>query len=143
MNTTMNTGEMIDHLSASQSKPEQARANSKLAVSLCITPNYESHTLIICEFAVSDLHFATVYGLRTDLGGCQIPKFSGGGCPQTPPISFCTLRGSSYKRSMPMLCPSNGDPTVAHSTICHCLLLHERNKPNLMTYKYPVDNPYS
>ena len=24
------------------------------------------------------------YDLRTDLGGCKIPKFSGGGCPQTP-----------------------------------------------------------
>ena len=44
----------------------------------------ESHMLIIREFAVSDLHFATVYGLRTDLGGCKIPKFSGGGCPQIP-----------------------------------------------------------
>ena len=49
------------------------------------------------SFAVSDLHFATVYGLRTDLGGCKI---RGGGC---------TSRGSSYKRSVPMLCPSNGD----------------------------------
>ena len=49
------------------------------AVSLCITLNYESHTLIVREFAVSDLHFATVYGLRTDLGG-----FLGGGCLQTP-----------------------------------------------------------
>ena len=29
--------------------------------------------------------------------------------PPDPPISFCTLRGSSYKRSVPMLCPSNGD----------------------------------
>ena len=57
---------------------------SNSAVSLCITPNYEFHMLIICEFAVSDLLFATVYGLRTDLGGCKIPKFSGGGCPQTP-----------------------------------------------------------
>ena len=40
-----------------------------------IMPNYKSHTL---EFAVSDLHFATVHGLRTDLGGCKIPKFSEG-----------------------------------------------------------------
>ena len=55
------------------------------------------------EFAVSDLHFATVYGLRTDLGGCKIPKFSGGRMPPDPPISFCTSRGSSYKRSVPML----------------------------------------
>ena len=70
-----------------------------------ITPNYESHTL---EFAVSDLHFATVHGLRTDLGGCKIPKFSGG-MPPDPAISFCTWRRSSYKRSVPMLCPSNGD----------------------------------
>ena len=44
----------------------------------------DSHTLIIREFAISDLHFAIVYGLRTDLGGCKISKFSGGGCSQTP-----------------------------------------------------------
>ena len=25
------------------------------------------------------------------------------------PISFCTSHGSSYKHSVPMLCPSNGD----------------------------------
>ena len=50
-------------------------------VPLCIAPNYESYT---SEFAVSDLHFATVYGLRTDLGGCKIPKFWGGGCPRPP-----------------------------------------------------------
>ena len=36
------------------------------------------------EFAVSDLYFATVYGLRAELGGCKIPKFFWGGCPQTP-----------------------------------------------------------
>ena len=39
-------------------------------------------------------------------------KFGGGGGGEdapSPPISFCTSRGSSYKRSMPMLCPSNGD----------------------------------
>ena len=44
------------------------------AVSLCITSNYESHALIhtrICR----DLHFAMVYGLRTNVGGS---KFSGG-----------------------------------------------------------------
>ena len=29
--------------------------------------------------------------------------------PPDPPISFCTSRGSSYKHSVPMLCPSNGD----------------------------------
>ena len=27
----------------------------------------------------------------------------------TAPISFYTMRESSYKRSVPMLCPSNGD----------------------------------
>ena len=71
--------------------------------SSAVTPNYESRMLIICEFAVSDLHFATVYmyGLRTDLGGCKISKFSGGRMPPDPPISFCTSRGSSYKRSVP------------------------------------------
>ena len=71
--------------------------------------SYAHHT-------VSDLHFATVYGLKTDLGGCKIPKFSGGGGGMPPyplTISFCTSLGSSYKRSactsVPMLCPSNGD----------------------------------
>ena len=29
--------------------------------------------------------------------------------PPDPPICFFTSRGSSYKRSVPMLCPSNGD----------------------------------
>ena len=29
--------------------------------------------------------------------------------PLDPPKSFCTLRGSSYKRSVPMVCPSIGD----------------------------------
>ena len=41
------------------------------AVSLCIAPNYKSEMLIVHEFAVSDLHFATVYGLRTNLGGSR------------------------------------------------------------------------
>ena len=74
--------------------------------------------LIIREFAVSDLHFTTVFGLRTDLGGCKIPKFSGvgvgggGGCP----------RGSSYKRSVPMLCPSNGDVLATPQAIISMLL---------------------
>ena len=39
------------------------------------------------SFAVSDLHFAMVYGLRTNLGGCKIRGGGGGGgggCPQTP-----------------------------------------------------------
>ena len=63
----------------------------------------ESHTLIIREFAVSDLHFAAVNGLGTDLRGCN---FRGKDAPR-PPISFCTSRGSSYKHSVPMLCPSN------------------------------------
>ena len=58
------------------------------------------------SFAVSDLHFATVYGLRTDLGGCKI---RGGRMPPDPPTSFCISRGSSYKHSVPMLCLSNGD----------------------------------
>ena len=29
--------------------------------------------------------------------------------PPDPPISVCTSCGSSYKQSVPMLCPSNGD----------------------------------
>ena len=51
-------------------------------VSLCIAPNYESRTLIIhvCELAVSDLHFATVYGLRTDLGSQVGSQVASGGC---------------------------------------------------------------
>ena len=57
--------------------------NTELRVS------YAHHT----QFAVSDLHFATVYGLRTDLGGCKI--FRGGGRGDAP------LRESSYKRSVP------------------------------------------
>ena len=40
---------------------------------------YAHHTRV-CR----DLHFATVYGLRTDLGGCKISKFFGGEMPQTP-----------------------------------------------------------
>ena len=71
------------------------------SIAMCSTELRESHTLIIREVAVSDLHFATVYGFRTDLGGCKIP-------PDTP-ISFCTSRQSLYKRSAPMLCPSTGD----------------------------------
>ena len=35
--------------------------------------------------------------------------FLGGEMPPDPPISFCTSRGSSYKCSVPVLCPSNGD----------------------------------
>ena len=45
---------------------------------------YNTDTLIIHEFAVSDLHFAMVYGLRTDLGGCKIP---GEDAPR-PPYKF-------------------------------------------------------
>ena len=33
------------------------------------------------SFAVSDLHFATVYGLKTDLEGCKIRA---GGCYKLP-----------------------------------------------------------
>ena len=36
----------------------------------------------------------------------EVVKFFG--CPD-PPISFCTSLRSSYKRSVPVLCPSNGD----------------------------------
>ena len=45
------------------------------------------------------------YDIRTDLGGCKIPKFSGGGCPQTP------LKASALHAEVcvPMLCPSNSD----------------------------------
>ena len=56
---------------------------------------------MFCIYALSDLHFATVYGLRIDLGGCKI---RGGRMPPDSPISFCTSRGS-----LPMQCPSNGD----------------------------------
>ena len=32
---------------------------------------------------------------------------------------------------------------TCHGTQQDLLLLHERNKPNLMTHKYPCDKPYS
>ena len=38
--------------------------------------------------------------------------------PPDSPISFCTSRGSSYKRSVPMLCPSNGN--VLDTLLCTC-----------------------
>ena len=40
--------------------------------------------------------------------------------PPDPPISFCTSRGSSYERSVPMLCPSNGD--VLATPLVHTLI---------------------
>ena len=48
--------------------------------------------------------------------------------PQDIPISFCTSHGSSYKRSVPMLCPSNGDvlvtplPTVPEPYEIHSII---------------------
>ena len=41
--------------------------------------------------------------------------------PPDPPISLCTSRGSSYKRSVPMLCPSNGD--VLATPLIHILFM--------------------
>ena len=64
--------------------------NTELRVS------YAHHT----QFAVSDLHFATVYGLRTDLGGCKI--FGGGGMPLCVKVRTNVVCPA-------MLCPSNGD----------------------------------
>ena len=40
--------------------------------------------------------------------GIKFLNFRGEDAPRSP-ISFCTSRGSSYKRGVPMLCPSNGD----------------------------------
>ena len=46
------------------------------------------------------------YSENTDiLGGCETPKFSGGGCPQTPPMPLTSVQNLV----LPMLCPSNGD----------------------------------
>ena len=45
------------------------------------------------------------YGIASEptcMGGCKIPKFSGG----DPPKCFCSFRRRSYKRSVPILCPS-------------------------------------
>ena len=55
---------------------------------------------------MGDLHFAMVYGLRTDLGGCKIFD---GRMPLDSPISFCTSRRSLYKHSVLMLCPRKSD----------------------------------
>ena len=76
------------------------------------------------SFAVSDLHFATVYGLRTDLGGCKIP---GGRMPPDPPISFCTLRGVRTN----VVCPCCALAT-AMSWLRHWLRhwLHRLSPPN-------------
>ena len=101
------------------------------------------------SFAVSDLHFATVYGLRTVLGGCKV---RGGRMPPDPAISFCTSRGSSHKRSVPMLCPSNGDvlatpligPQKAYKRSCEariwdlqptarqCTKIHSKTIPQIL-----------
>ena len=48
------------------------------------------------------------YSMTSELT-LEAVKFSGEGFPQTPPKSFCTSHGSSYKRSVPMLCPSIGN----------------------------------
>ena len=67
-------------------------------------------------------------------------NFRGGGMPPDPPISFCTLRESSYKRGVPaMLCPSNGDVlatpllcTIRSRKKCGALRApHGRTNPNL------------
>ena len=50
------------------------------AALLYITP-ITIETLFNVSFALSDLHFATVYGLRTDLGGC---KFGVEDAPRPP-----------------------------------------------------------
>ena len=49
-------------------------------------------------------------------------------CPDSP-ISFCTSRVSSYKRSVPMLCPSNGD------VLATPLLLQSQFEKEVSIYK--------
>ena len=68
------------------------------------------------ELRVSNAHCMRVtypalrYGLRTDLGGCKIPRIFWESMPHAdPPKCFRTSRRTSYKRSVPMLCPSIGD----------------------------------
>ena len=75
------------------------------AVSLCITPNYESHTLIIREFAVSDLHFATVYGSEPTWNAVKFLNFRGEAAPRPP----YKLLHFAQNCSVPMLCPGDGD----------------------------------
>ena len=65
------------------------------------------------ELGVSYAHHTrvrpAVYGLRTDMGGCKVPKFSGGRIPPDPPISFCTSRSEVRTNVVFMPCPSNGN----------------------------------
>ena len=82
------------------------------AVSLCgLRVTYAHHTQVCL-----DLHFATVYGLRTDLGGCKVSKFFGGGCSQTPIIA------SAFRaevRTNVLVCPCCALAS-AMSWLCHC-----------------------
>ena len=101
-----------------QAVPHQCRADSSVVdrESVLNGLDIEQRSIAMYIHRITSLirESSLRYDLRTDLGGCKIPKFSGGGgrrMPLGPPISFCTSRGSSYKRScsVPMLCPSIGD----------------------------------
>ena len=81
------------------------------SVAMCIyLQKYGCRTLTIRDFAVSD------YGIALELIW-EAVKFWGA-CPK-PPKCFCTLRRSSYKRSVPMLHPSIdgvlATPLVSHA----------------------------
>ena len=54
------------------------------------------------------------YGLRTDLAGCKIPKFSGGGCPQTP-LNATALSAEVHTN---VVCPSIGDVLATPLLLC-------------------------
>ena len=58
-------------------------------------------------------------------------KFQGR-MPPDPPKSFCTSHGSSYKRCVPMLCPSIGDvlATPLLLVACSCLNKAHTNAPH-------------
>ena len=45
-------------------------------------------TSLVCSLYETLPYTALWYGLRTNLGGCKIPKFSGKGCPHTPRQAF-------------------------------------------------------
>ena len=56
-------------------------------------------------------------------------KLFWGMMPPDPPKSFCTLRRSSYKRSVPMMCPSIGDVLA---TPLYLVYTHAKRKRSIL-----------
>ena len=63
------------------------------------------------------LGFAIWYDLRTDLGGYKIPKFSGGGCPQT--LLKASALCAEVRTNVVCTCCALA---TAMSWLCHCSL---------------------